>query len=82
MNRGSLNNDSDKTVLTGSTSDQLDSDFRATDVKSAYAEQVLPEAKDSSATSGSSSTQAQTGTSTNKTTRGQVGEGIPDHYKK
>ncbi|CAF2527592.1 unnamed protein product [Rotaria sp. Silwood2] len=84
MTRGSSNNDLDKVVLTDSTSDQLTSDFRSTDVKSAYPGQVLSEVKDSSATSGDSDTQDQTGTNTNKTTplQGQVGEGMPDHYKK
>ncbi|CAF1227970.1 unnamed protein product [Rotaria sordida] len=82
MNRDSSNKDSDKAVLTGSTSGQSSSDFRSTDAKSAYPGQVLPEANDSSATSGNSGTQGQTGTSTNKTTPGQAGEGIPDRYKK
>lgn len=81
-NVASWGDELNKIILTGSKSGQTSSDFRSTNIMDTNPGRILPNAKNPIQSSGNAGTQGQTGTSTNKTTQGQVSEGLVDHYKK
>ena len=80
-NQGSSSNNADKTNLGGSNSGNTSSEFRSTDAASS-AGRVLLEAQGVTVKSGNAGTQGQTGATGTRTTSGQAGEGVNDHYKK